>query len=51
MMVKLTKDQSEHWPYELIMAVQSHLAEQGIEFNCVIINHGSGIEVTKKPVI
>ena len=31
------------------MAVQNHLTEQGIEFNYVVISHGAGLEVTKKP--
>ena len=49
MVAKLTKDQPERLPYELIAHVQNALSEQGIEFNYVIISHGSGIEVTKKP--
>ncbi|RJQ41923.1 MAG: LuxR family transcriptional regulator [Anaerolineaceae bacterium] len=49
LVAKLTKDQPERLPYELIASVQNDLAEQGIEFNYVVINHGSGIEITKKP--
>jgi DNA-binding CsgD family transcriptional regulator len=46
---KLTKDQPERLPYELIAAAQNKLAAEGIEFNYVIINHGSQIAITKKP--
>ena len=49
LVAKLTKDQPERLPYALIAHVQNALSEQGIEFNYVIISHGSGIEVTKKP--
>jgi DNA-binding CsgD family transcriptional regulator/LysM repeat protein len=49
LVAKLVKDQPERLPYELVAAVQNDLAAQGIEFNYVIISHGSGIEVTKKP--
>lgn len=46
---KLTKDQPERLPYELIATAQNKLAAEGIEFNYVIINHGSQIVITKKP--
>ncbi len=49
MVAKLTKDQPERLPYELIASVQNDLSEQGIEFNYVVISHGAGLEVTKKP--
>ncbi len=46
---KITKDQPEHLPYELISAAQNKLSAQGIEFNYVIVSHSSGIVITKKP--
>ncbi|MGV8025862.1 MAG: helix-turn-helix transcriptional regulator [Anaerolineaceae bacterium] len=49
MVAKLTKDQPERLPYELIASAQNDLSERGIEFNYVVISHGAGLEVTKKP--
>jgi len=50
MLSKLTKDQPERLPYELIASAQNQLAEKGIVFNYVIVNHGSRIDITKKPL-
>lgn len=49
LVTKLIKDQPERLPYELIANVQNKLAAAGIDFNYVIINHGSDIIITKKP--
>jgi hypothetical protein len=46
---KITKDQPERLPYELISAAQNKLSAEGIEFNYVIVSHGSDIVITKKP--
>jgi len=43
-------DQPERLPYELIANAQNKLVADGIEFNYVIVNHGSGVVITKKPV-
>lgn len=49
LVTKLTKDQPERLPYELIASSQNELAAEGIEFSYVIVNHGSDIMITKKP--
>jgi DNA-binding CsgD family transcriptional regulator len=46
---KLTKEQSEWLPYNLIAAAQNKLADQGIEFQYALLNHGSSITVTRLP--
>jgi hypothetical protein len=47
---KLTKDEPEILPPELIAHAMNQLAPQGIEFNYVIASHsGGGIVITKKP--
>ncbi|HNE05974.1 MAG TPA: helix-turn-helix transcriptional regulator [Anaerolineales bacterium] len=47
---KLTKDQPERLPNELISSTFQKLSAKGIEFNYVIGEHGSSIEITKKPI-
>jgi len=46
---KLTKDQPERLPNELISSAFQKLSAKGIEFNYVVGDHGASIEVTKKP--
>lgn len=46
---KLTKDQPERLPNELISSAFQKLSAKGIEFSYVVGNHGSSIEITKKP--
>ncbi len=49
LVTNLTKDQPERLFYELIAHAQNLLAVEGIDFNYVIVNHGSDIVITKKP--
>ena len=46
---KLTKDQPERLPNEIISSAFQKLSAKGIEFSYVVGNHGSSIEITKKP--
>lgn len=46
---KLTKDQPERLPNELISSAFQKLSAKGIEFSYVVGDHGSSIEITKKP--
>lgn len=46
---KLTKDQPERLPNELISSAFQKLSAQGIEFSYVLGDHGASIEIIKKP--
>ncbi|MEI7849932.1 MAG: hypothetical protein WCK35_29330 [Chloroflexota bacterium] len=46
---KLTKDQPERLPNEIISSAFQKLSVKGIVFSYVVGNHGSSIEITKKP--
>ncbi len=46
---KLTKDQPERLPNELIAAAMRTLSAQGIAFEYVIKDHGANIVITQKP--
>ena len=46
---KLTKDEPEVLPPELIAHASALLAPQGIAFNYVVASHSTNIEITKKP--
>lgn len=46
---KLTKDQPERLPNEIISSAFQKLSTQGIEFSYVLGDHGASIEITKKP--
>jgi len=46
---KLTKDQPERLPNELISSAFQILSAQGIEFSYVLGDHGASIEIIKKP--
>ncbi len=49
LVTKLTQDQPERLPGELIAQAQNDLAAQDIAFNYVIVNHGVNIVITQKP--
>jgi DNA-binding CsgD family transcriptional regulator len=49
LLTKLTADQPERLPYDLIARAQNKLAGEGIEFHYVVISHGADIVVTRKP--
>ena len=46
---KLTKDQPERLPNELISSAFQELSAHGIEFSYVLGDHGASIEIIKKP--
>lgn len=46
---KLTKDQPERLPNELISSAMQKLSAKGIEFAYMIKDHSAGIEILKKP--
>lgn len=46
---KLTKDQPERLPNELISSAFQKLSAQGIEFTYVLGDHGASVEIIKKP--
>jgi len=47
---KLTKDQPERLPNELISSAFQKLSAQGVEFRYVLGDHGASVEIIKKPV-
>ena len=49
LVTSLSTVQPERLPDELIMRAQNELANEGIEFNYVVISHGANFVITKKP--